>query len=306
MDRLRALGARWPWFDRALDLHQRVGEINGGSLASSVTLTVFVSLFPLALAAIAIIGFLAAGDPDVPNRIIDALSLEGDAATTTRDAIERAADSRRAATVIGVVGLLWSGLGVTNAIALAVQTPWQVKVAGLRTRLDGVFWLLGGVVLVAASGALGAVLNVIPEAAPKILLSIGVIVVGVAVEVGFFLWTFWILGDRRVPWRSLLPGALLGAIGLEVLKLAATVYLPRLVSGSSSLYGPIGVVFAILAWLALFARLLVYSSTLNALLHERRAGTVTLEIQAPRIDPAVPVEADRGGAAVPREPTPTD
>jgi len=306
VDRLRALGARWPWFDRALDLHQRVGEINGGSLASSVTLTVFVSLFPLALAAIAIIGFLAAGDPDVPNRIIDALSLEGDAATTTRDAIERAADSRRAATVIGVVGLLWSGLGVTNAIALAVQTPWQVKVAGLRTRLDGVFWLLGGVVLVAASGALGAVLNVIPEAAPKILLSIGVIVVGVAVEVGFFLWTFWILGDRRVPWRSLLPGALLGAIGLEVLKLAATVYLPRLVSGSSSLYGPIGVVFAILAWLALFARLLVYSSTLNALLHERRAGTVTLEIQAPRIDPAVPVEADRGGAAVPREPTPSD
>ena len=32
----------------------------------------------------------------------------------------------------------------------------------------------------------------------------------------------------------------------------------------SSLYGPLGVVFAILAWLALFARLLVYATTLNA------------------------------------------
>ena len=86
------------------------------------------------------------------------------------------------------------------------------------------------------------------------------------VEGGFFLWTFWALGDRRVPLRALVPGAIVGAVGLEILKIGATVYLPRLVAGSSALYGPLGVVFAILAWLALFARLIVYASATNTVL----------------------------------------
>ncbi len=302
MDRLRALGKRWPWLGRALDVHQRVGEVNGGPVASSVTLTVFVSLFPLLLVAAAVVGFLAAGDPNVPGRIIDALSLQDEAARTVRTAVRTAQDSRQAASVLGLAGLMWSGLGVTNALALAVQTPWQQKAAGLRTRLDGLLWLLGGVVPFGGSVALSAAINFLPDAVPKVLTSFGLVIAGLVVDFGFFLWTFWMLGDRRVGWRALVPGAVLGAIGFEVLKLVGTVVVPNLVARSSALYGPLGVVFAILAWLALFARLLVYASTLNAVLHERRSGTVTLEIKAPRIDPSVPVEADRGGAVV-RRPT---
>ena len=303
MDRLRALGKRWPWLGQVLDVNERVGEVNGGSVASSVTLTVFVSLFPLALAAIAVVGFLAAGDNDVPKRIIDALSLKGQAATTVRDAIAHAQQSRKAASIVGFVGLVWSGLGVTTAVALAVRTPWQVKVAGLRSRLDGLLWILGAVLLGGGAVALGAVLRVLPDAIPAAVSSIVVIALGLAVETGFFLWTFWILGDRRVGWRAMVPGALLGAVGFEALKLGATLYLPRLIANSSSLYGPLGVVFAILAWLALFARLTVFASTLNAVRYERANGTITLEVQAPHVpSDLVPVRADRGGAVVAPDP----
>ena len=48
--------------------------------------------------------------------------------------------------------------------------------------------------------------------------------------------------------------------------------------------------------------LVVYASATNAVLYERRAGTVTLEIRAPKLDGSVPLEADRGGAVKPREP----
>lgn len=304
MDKLRSLGARWPWLGRALDVHERVGEVNGGPIASSVTLTVFVSLFPLVLVTAAVVGFLAAGDPEVPDKIIDALSLKGEAAQTIRDAVGTAQDSRRAASVLGLAGLLWSGLGVTNALALAVQTPWQFKSTGLKTRLDGVIWLLGGVVLFSGAIALGSVLNFLPDAVPKPITSAGVIIAGLVVEFGFFLWTFWILGDRRVPWRGLVPGAVMGAVGFEVLKLVGTVYVPRLVASSSSLYGPLGVVFAILAWLALFARLIVYASTLNAVTREAEVGTLTVDIQVPKLDSGVPVEANRGGTIVERDPDP--
>jgi membrane protein len=284
-------------------VHERVGEVNGGSVASSVTLTFFVSLFPLALAAIAIVGFLAAGDADISDRIIDHLSLTGSAAKTMRQAIDHAEESRRAASILGFAGLFWSGLGVTSAVALAVRAPWQLKVEGLRGRAKGVMWLLGAVLMGAAAVALGWVLNVLPDVA-KPLVAVLVVLVGLAVEGGFFLWTFWALGDRRVPLRDLVPGSIVGAVGLEVLKLGATVYLPRLVAGSSSLYGPIGVVFATLAWLALFARLVVYASATNAVLFEDRCGTVSLEVRAPRLGDSVALDADRGGAIKEREPAP--
>ena len=39
------------------------------------------------------------------------------------------------------------------------------------------------------------------------------------------------------------------AVGIEVLKLVGGIYVPRAVASSSALYGSIGIVFAILAWL---------------------------------------------------------
>ena len=58
----------------------------------------------------------------------------------------------------------------------------------------------------------------------------------------------------------------------------------------------LGIVFAILAWLALAARLIVYASTFNVIRHEQRHGTVTVEIRVPRMAGEVPLSATRGGA----------
>jgi uncharacterized BrkB/YihY/UPF0761 family membrane protein len=83
------------------------------------------------------------------------------------------------------------------------------------------------------------------------------------------------------------------------------VWLPRTVASSSSLYGAIGVVFALLAWFMLYGRLFVYAAVVGVVLHEREHGTVTLQIDAPRIPGQVSLEADRGGAVVEREPVDT-
>ena len=99
--------------------------------------------------------------------------------------------------------------------------------------------------------------------------------------------------------------AVAAAVGFEVLTVVGTVYVPQLISRSSALYGSIGVVFAILAWLALFARLVVYSSTLNAVLYEAREGTVSVPIHVPRLPGPAPVAATRGGVIVgPDDPAP--
>ena len=74
-ERLQALGRRFPPLGRALAVHERVGEVDGGFVAAGITLSVFVSIFPLLLVAIAVVGFLASGDEELPTRLIDNLLL---------------------------------------------------------------------------------------------------------------------------------------------------------------------------------------------------------------------------------------
>jgi uncharacterized BrkB/YihY/UPF0761 family membrane protein len=70
-------------------------------------------------------------------------------------------------------------------------------------------------------------------------------------------------------------------------------------AGSSGLYGSIGTVFAVLAWLLLLGRLAVYSVVLNVVRWEEVHGTVTAEIELPRHPDRVAVEATRAGEARP-------
>ena len=101
--------------------------MRGNDLAASVTLQAFLSLFPLLLVAIAVLGYLNANSTDFASDFVENLGLEGDAARTVTNALDQASDSRRATTIIGLVGLAWSGLGVTNALRSAYNRAWQVQ-----------------------------------------------------------------------------------------------------------------------------------------------------------------------------------
>ena len=56
--------ARWGWLDAVMRVMERFGAIGGGPLSSSIALASFVSLFPLLLVVIAVLGFVSSGDSD--------------------------------------------------------------------------------------------------------------------------------------------------------------------------------------------------------------------------------------------------
>ena len=288
---LAALRRRWPWLDTAFAVNDRFGAIGGGPLSSSIALAAFVSLFPLMLVGIAIIGFWSAGDTTFANDLIRSLGLRGEAARTLRDTIATAEESRRAASIVGFVGLLWSGLGLVGSLQTACNAAWQAQGRGLLDKLFALRWLAGAAVLFVGSLALGSVLTVLPGfGVPLALLG------GLALSTLLFVWTYSSLTRVHVGWRVHLPGAILVAVGFEVLKAVGAVYVPRAVASSSALYGSLGVVFAVLAWLLLYGRLVMYGAVLNVVRYEEEVGTVTLDIEAPRIEGEVPLSTTRGGA----------
>lgn len=286
-----------PVIGAALRVQDRFGEIYGGALANGIALQILLSLIPLLLVVIAVVGFLAGDTGDFSDDVIDALGLpqSGDAAEAITSAIETAQDSRQAASVVGLLGLAWRGLAVAGAFQQSVDKAWQTKPEGIRDKGRGAMWLLGAGLIFAASFSLSTVLNFLPAFVAPVS-----IVLGLALNVGLFLWSFTELSRLPIGWRAMLPGALLCAAGFEVIKLVGTLYVPRLVSGSSALYGSLGVFIALLAWLAFFGRLFVYGAVLNVVRWEDANGTVEVPVEAPRVETALAVGADRAGAVTDR------
>ncbi len=269
----------------------RYRELHGGELASAVTLAAFVSLLPLLIVGIAVLGFVsAASSKDLAQEVIAELGLSGKAADTLKTAMEQAQASRRAASVVGLGGLLWTGLGVVRALQYTWDTAWQVPGRGMRDRLLGLGWLAGAGLGFVASFTLSAASQVLPW----FLAPVGVLA-GFATGVGLWLWAAKVLPNRNVGWRPLLPSAVIGALGFEILKVVGSVWVPKAVASSSALYGSLGVVFAVLAWLLVFGRLVAFTAMVEVVLWEDRHGTVEVSIDVPARPGVVPVAATRAG-----------
>jgi membrane protein len=272
----------------ALATHQRVSEIGGSQIASAVTLTLFLSLFPLLLVATAVMGFIASGDDDLGARLIRELGLTGDAAEYLLEGLESAESNRASSSVIGFLGFVWTAIGVVGAIQHVCDRAWQITGRGIKDKLVATAWLFGSFVLIGLAIAAAGVAPVLPGWAWPLAS-----IIGIAFGTLFFLWTFRVLTAKTLPLSDHIAGAVLGGVGLHLLSQLGGFFIGRQVESSSALYGSIGVVFAVLAYLLLFGRLLVYAVSLNVVLHERHHGVVHVEVSVPKFDGEVPVEADR-------------
>ena len=76
------------------------------------------------------------------------------------------------------------------------------------------------------------------------------------------------LPHRDAPWQALLPGALLVAIGFQVLHEVVVTFLVPELEKSTSLYGSLGAATTIIFFVYLVATLVVASPILNSSLHE--------------------------------------
>lgn len=274
-------------------MQERFSEVHGSSLAAVVTLSAFLSLFPLLLVTIAVVGFFSTHSNDLAGDMIRRVGLTGEAATALSNAVATAEKSRKVASAIGLAGLLWSGLGLVAAVQYAMDAVWQTGGRGLKDKLVGLAWLAGAGLILLASFAITAALNFLPGVLAPLA-----VVVTLAIDVALWLWSLRFLPNRDVGWKALVPGALVGAVGFEVLKVAGAVWVPRVVASSSALYGAIGVVFAVLAWLLFFGRLVVYSAVVTVVRWEEDHGTVTAQIELPRMPGDVPLRATRAGEEV--------
>ena len=92
--------------------------------------------------------------------------------------------------------------------------------------------------------------------------------------IAFFLVAYRLLTPRcLLSWRDHLPGAVMATVGWLLLQRVGAIYVDRVVTRGSALYGTLSAVYGLLAFLYAAASLLLLSAELSQVLWERRNGT---------------------------------
>lgn len=244
---------------------KKFSDDQAGNLAALMTFFAFSSLFPLLLVFTAVLGFVLQGDPQAQRDVLDSALHQIPGFQVKPGTLHGSG----LALVVGIVGALLAGLGVTmaaqNAFNRVYAVPHRERPNFLFARLRGIGLLVVvGVLQVLSTVASGLVSGGLGGP----LLVVAGIALSLVLNVALFYASFRLLIDSSVPTRHLLPGVGIATVLWTGLQSLAGVYAAH-VRHVNSGYGIFAVVLGLLAWLFLGARVVVYSAELNTVLTRR-------------------------------------
>lgn len=302
------LRRRLPWFDHLARAGGRYRRTQGDLMAAGVTYFVFLGLVPVLLLVASVIGLVLAGNELLQQELYAAIreSFPGSAGRQITDELGGAVGSAGLTGLIGVVGFLYAGLRAMDKLRVGMERIWKGRVDEpefLRDNLQDLLALVAlGLLGLLSLGFTGLVtqatgwlleLSGLAQAPGLPLLTAVVgIALALATDVVVFLWLLTVVPSTAHPVRRLLPGALFGAAGFEVLKLIGSLYL-SLISGSvtaSAFGGAVG----ILIWLNVVCRFAFFTAAWTATLPGVQGDA---RVVAEGADPAVPPADGRTAAA---------
>jgi membrane protein len=260
------LRARHEWIDHLVRAALRYHERHGNHLAAAITFFSILNAVPLLMIAFAAAGYLLSFSPALLSALEAAAiaAVPPELADTVEPLLDAVIEQRNAVAGIGLVAALWAGTWWMSNLREAISAQWAVpprNPASLRRLLSDLVALGGLWLALIAAVAVSAIGTGLGET----LLRLagwqgagwsGLARVALALPLGLvadWLTSFWIITRLpRIsrPVHGAARAALLGAVGLEVLRQGLTIYLGR-IGGS-----PGGAVFGSLLGLLVFAYLL--------------------------------------------------
>lgn len=253
-------------------------EDKASRLAAALAYYTVFSLAPMLVIAIAVAGLIWQRDAvqaAVMNQIGGLVGAQG--AEFVTELLEGASSPAEgiAATIIGIITLLFGALGVFNALHEALNTIWDVKVEETQgiwnsikkvivnrflsfTMVLGIgFMLLVSLVISAAISALGTWIGgLFPF--QEIILQIINLVISIAVITVFFALIFKVLPDADVAWRDVWIGAFFTAGLFSIGRTLIGLYLGS--SAVASSFGAAGSLVVLLLWIYYSAQILFFGA----------------------------------------------
>jgi len=246
---------------------KKYGDDNGGSLAALLTYYGFLSVFPLLLVLVTLLGLVVGSyaglEKHIVNSALSQFPVIGDKLGSNIKTLHR---NSPAGLVIGLLGLVWGSTGVSQNAQYAMAQVWnipKIRRPGFLPRLgrSGLLFGVGGLFLVVSSGLAGVATV---SGAQSVVFRIGGAVLSAVADVVLMVIVFRILTPAVIKWRDLVPGAVLAGFVWSILQTGGVYLMDHELRNVSQVYGFFAIVLGILWWIYLAAQIVVYSAELNA------------------------------------------
>ena len=250
--------------DTVFEMVDRDGEAGGGIIAGALAYRLFIWLLPLALVSVAGLGIASDAASESPQETARRLGISGLVSSSVASAAEGRA--RWYALLIGIPILVYVTRSLLRALIVTHRLLWQdTRAEAPKPTLAATLRLL---VLLIGFSVAGTIASAMRAWSP----GPGVLVTLLAVVPGAALWLAITLRlpHRGTPWTALVPGAFLGAAGLQLVHVLAAYVLAPYAVAKHGTYGALGAAAALLFGLFIVSRLVVFAAVLNATLWERR------------------------------------
>jgi membrane protein len=274
-----------PALDHVLLMNEHYGKVKAGQQAGAVTYFAFLSFFPVLALSFFVVGFIAGVYPEARENVTDAIDsvLPGILGSGENQiSLDDVQDFSGLAGVIGVLGVLYAGLGwvssLREALVAVFETPPREQPTFVKGKLRDLEALgVVGFVLVVAVAVAGFVSGFSADLLDLVglgsqlswLVKVLALVLGLGANALLFYALFRLLAEPHVPQRSLWSGALLGAIGFEVLKQLSG-FLLGTTQGQPA-FQAFGIALILVVWINYFSRLVLYAASWSFTTREARA-----------------------------------
>ncbi|WP_112470691.1 YihY/virulence factor BrkB family protein [Streptomyces triticisoli] len=268
--RLDGYQRRHRWAGLPLAVVYKFYDDQAAYLAALLTYYGFLSLFPLLLLLLAILGFVLHDNPHLQQQVLKSALSEFPVVGDQIGHNIHSFHGSGVAVAVGVAAGLYGALGVAQAAQFALNkvfaVPRHERPDPLRSRLKGLKFLLVLAVGLGVTTALS-----IAESAASLFgtrLAVGVrvaaVVLAVLLNATLLLVSYRLLTRRRLPLRLLYGTALGGACAWQVLQWGGSYYVGHVLRGTTATYGLFGIVLGLLAWIYLGALVYLVTAEIGA------------------------------------------
>jgi membrane protein len=307
--RINAVRQDHPGVDHVVRMQEQYGATKASQQAGAVTYFGFLSVFPVLALAFFVVGWVSKVFPDARDTLVTAIGQMFPGIIGSKDNQIQLVDIEHAAGTVGLIGLvgvLYSGLGWLSALRDALITVFELPEREQPSLVKGklrdlVTLAIIGVVLLVAVAFTGLVSGFSGDLLDWVglgrqlgwLVQVVVVVLGLLANAVLFFAMFRLLAAPDLPKRALWSGALLGAVGFEILKQVSGLLI-RSTQGQPA-FQVFGLALILLVWINYFSRIVLYAAAW-AWTHRLAREQRVVEPEAPVQGPPSPSGDALGGA----------
>jgi membrane protein len=259
------------WTGFPLAVLYKFFDDQGSYLAALIAYYAFVSMFPLLLLAATILGYVLSGNPTLQQHILTSALSQFPVVGSQLQEPSRIGGGATGL-VIGILGAIYGGLGVAQAVQYAMNTVWRIP----RNNRPNPIKARGRSLLLLATAGLAVLgtttlstLGSTDAGSLSGVLKIVLLVASVVINAVVFVFVFRLATARHLTVIDVAPGAIGAAVVWQLLQTFGVAYIGHVVKGASATNGVFALVLGLLAFFYITGVAVVLCAEINVVRVER-------------------------------------